>query len=609
MATVPLARWRPDVAALNSQFASDVVNVLCAATDYIPFPKLEPFSQAVPAQPTGAFSARNSTGQIVIFVGTASKIYQLNGTTLAWDHVSRLAADIAVNGTFATDTVWGKSGASVTISAGKAHFTASPTNEYLVETIAPTVGTTYKIVYTVSGYSAGGVTLTLTGGTTVSGTLRSANGTYTEYLTAATGNIGLAFIVTGTTTLDIDDVTMQGLAIYASTVDERWQFEQFGDYVVAVNINDNPQVFEIGVSTNFADLAGSPPRARYIKAWGDFLALMNLSGNENRVHWSALNDITGWTPGTNNSDYQDFPDGGVVQGSSSATNPFVILKRAIYAGTFVPGSVEIFTFTKIHEDRGAAAPYSIASRGSFTIFADSGGLFQLNSDGSVIPIGFEKIDRTVFGRITGPDLTALFAEIDPFFNRYYLAVRYTAPQDAFDKIIIYDWGVGEFTQIDMTQDVLFPLASGTLGYTLEGLSAISSSLDALPFSLDSKVWQGGAPVMAALDVDHKLGFYSGPNAEAIITTQEAGAVDGMVTRLHEILPAIDTHSFRVSIGARMRRSDAVVWSPYRGPSSNTGIVRGRSRSRYHMFKLQVLEDAPWTHAQSMDVNSQPAGSR
>jgi hypothetical protein len=411
------------------------------------------------------------------------------------------------------------------------------------------------------------------------------------------------------TTLDLDNVVNQALANYASTVDERWVFEQFGDYVVAVNINDNPQVFEIGVSTNFADLAGSPPRARYVKAWGDFLALMNLSGNENRVHWSALNDITGWTPGTNNSDYQDFPDGGVVQGSSSATNPFVILKRAIYAGTFVPGSVEIFTFTKIHEDRGAAAPYSIASRGSFTIFADSGGLFQLNSDGSVIPIGFEKIDRTVFGRITGPDLTALFAEIDPFFNRYYLAVRYTAPQDAFDKIIIYDWGVGEFTQIDMTQDVLFPLASGTLGYTLEGLSAISSSLDALPFSLDSKVWQGGAPVMAALDVDHKLGFYSGPNAEAIITTQEAGAVDGMVTRLHEILPAIDTHSFRVSIGARMRRSDAVVWSPYRGPSSNTGIVRGRSRSRYHMFKLQVLEDAPWTHAQSMDVNSQPAGSR
>jgi hypothetical protein len=843
MPTVPLARWRPDVAALNSQFASDVENVLCAATDYIPFPKLEPFSSAVPSQPTGAFSARNAAGQIVIFVGTADKIYQLNGTTLGWDNVSRLGTDSILTGTFAADTNWTKD-TGWTISGGAAHALAVAHGDGLSQTQTIAAGSTYKVVFTVSGYVAGGLTPTFTGGTPVSGTTVTANGTYTQYLVGVTGNTALEFTTTdpavtgendsftkimlhmdgadasttftdvnlggsahtwtaagnaqvdtaqskfggasalfdgtgdwittpdhadfalgtgdftiecwfncnaaggtvvrlagqnnntesvastsfqirrsvgnliqayvavgaatfnvlGTTqftnavntgwhhvavvrtggflflyidgvqegsataisgsindsanalrvgaggevtaetwvgwidefrlsvgiarytanftpattafrgnytTLDLDTVTNQALANYASTVDERWVFEQFGNYVVAVNINDNPQVFQIGVSTNFADLAGSPPRARYVKAWGDFLALMNLSGNENRVHWSALNDITGWTPGTNNSDYQDFPDGGVVQGSSSATNPFVILKRAIYAGTFVPGSIEIFTFAKIHHNRGAAAPYAIASRGSFTIFPDSGGLFQLNSDGSILPIGFEKIDRTVFSRISGPDLASLFAEIDPFFNRYYLAVRYTAPEDSFDKIIIYDWGIGEFTQIDMEQDVLFPLASGTLGYTLEGLDAISASLDALPFSLDSKVWQGGAPVMGALDADHRLGFYSGPNAEAIVTTQEAGADNGTVTRLHEIVPVVDTQSALVSIGARMRRSidDPVIWAPYRAQSTNTGIVRGRSRARYHTFKLKIPEDVVWTHAQAVTLNSQPAGSR
>jgi hypothetical protein len=120
--------------------------------------------------------------------------------------------------------------------------------------------------------------------------------------------------------------------------------------------------------------------------------------------------------------------------------------------------------------------------------------------------------------------------------------------------------------------ILFPLASGTLGYTLEGLSAVSASLDALPFSLDSKVWQGGAPVMAAIDASNKLGFYSGDNAEATITTQEFGATDGSLTRITEAMPMIDTQSALLSLGARMRRSpdDVVVWTAEAPQSANTG---------------------------------------
>lgn len=490
MATIPFAHWRPDVANLNSQYSSEVRNVLLAATSMIPFPKLVPFSAALPTAPTGGFAARNSVGDIVIFAGEATKLRKLNGTTLVWDDVSRPATT------------------------------------------------------------------------------------------------------------------------YASTVEERWRFEQFGNYVIAVNINDAPQVFEIGVSATFDNLAGSPPHARHVKAWGDFLALQNLSGNENRVHWSALNDITGWTPGTNNSDFQDFPDGGVVQGSSSATNPFILCRRAIYAGTFVPGSIEVFTFTKIHTARGAAAPYSIASRGSFTIFADTGGLFQLNSDGGITPIGFEKIDRTMFAQIEGSALAGIYAEIDPFFNRYYLAIKVDSASNAFDRIIVYDWGIGEFVQIDGELDILFPLASGTLGYTLEGLDAISTNLDTgIPFSLDSAVWQGGAPRMGAIDANFKLGFFQGGAAEATITTQEVGSVDGTVTRLNEVMPVIDTQSALVSIGGRFRRADPVVWSAERAQSSNTGIVRGNSRARYHTFRVRVPADTVWTHAQAISTNATSAGSR
>lgn len=489
MPVVNFAEWRPDSADLNSNVTADVENVLCADGSYIPFPKVAPFSDGLEATPFGAYSARDSAGQITIFAGTAGKLWRLNNTTLAWDDVS------------------------------------------------------------------------------------------------------------------------QAMTTYNSTVSERWRFAQFGNFLVAVNANDAPQVFELGVSTEFEDLAGSPPPARYIAVWGDFLVLGGLTGNPNRVHWSGLNNIEMWTPGTQNSDFQDFPDGGDVHGMTNATNPIIFQKGAIRLGTFVPGSTEVFTFQKIHDKRGSAAPYAIATRGAYTFFADSGGFFQIGPDGSLAPIGFEKVDRTIFNRINGSDLFGIIGEVDPFYSRVYWAVKYDSTSAAFDRLIVYDWNLTRWTQIDLNIDILFPLASGTIGYTLEGLDDVSTSLDALPFSLDSKVWQGGAPVMAAFDINNMLGFFSGNNAEATITTQEMGDVSGMVQRVNTMFPLVDTNDVYVSIGARMRRGDDFVWGMEAAPSSNTGIVRKKCRARFHKFRVRIPEDIVWNHAQGLNVDAVGAGMR
>lgn len=611
MATVSFAEWRPDVAMLNSSYAADVLNVLCADGSYIPFPQLEVYSTAMASTPFGAFSARDSAGQIVIFAGTATKLYKLNTTTLEWDHVSRLAANQITNGTFDADTDWTK-GTNVTIASGVGTFTATPDGQAFSQSQTLTAGKIYKVVFTVSAYTSGGVRALFTGGTSVVGTTRTALGTYTEYLTAATGNITLAIAAVGTSTLSVDNVTVQELATYSASADDRWRFAQFGDFVIAVNANDPPQVYEIGTSTEFADLGGSPPRARYVAVWGDFLALGGLTDNPNRVHWSALNDITGWTPGTNNSDYQDFPDGGDVMGMNDATNPIIFQKAAIRLGTFVPGSAEIFTFQKIHDKRGSAAPYAIASRGSFTFFADAGGFFQIAADGSIAPIGFEKVDRTVFGNIDGAELAGIIGEVDPFYARVYWAVKYDSTTDAFDRLIVYDWNLQKWSQIGGSFEILFPLASGTIGYTLSGLDAVSATLSGLPFPLGSKVWQGGAPIMAAFDTDNKLGFFSGGASQATLTTQEMGSTGAEVQRVKDITPIIDAEDLAglfVSIGARLRRSDPVVWSAEATPSTNTGVVRKKSRARFHQFKLRVAADSVWNHAQGLDVISEPAGLR
>ena len=407
------------------------------------------------------------------------------------------------------------------------------------------------------------------------------------------------------TTLVWDDVS-QALTTYSANIDNRWCFEQFGEYVVAVNINDDPQYFELGVSTTFVDLPGSPPRAGFVRAWGDFLALLNLATNANRAHWSALNDITGWTPGVNNSDYQDFPEGGVIQGSSRATNPLIIMERAIYLATFVPGSSIIFSFVKIHDGRGAKSPYSVCSRGENTFFADEGSFFQLGADGSIVDIGFEKVSRTIFGQMAAPDIATIIGAIDPFYSRVYWTLDLTGA-GIYGTIIIYDWLQGRWSIASQVNNGIFPAA--TAGYTLEGLDAISTNIDLLPYSLDSKVWQGGAPVLAAFDADFKLGFFNGPNKEATITTQEQGDRTGGVTLISSIYPVVDNDNCTVAIGSRFKRGETVTWTGELTPTSATGRVDKLNAARFQRVRVTIPAGETWTHAQGADIEAKAAGRR
>lgn len=406
---------------------------------------------------------------------------------------------------------------------------------------------------------------------------------------------------TNMTWVDVSRVT----PAYAANADARWCFEQFGDFVVAVNINDDPQVFQLGVSTVFAALAGSPPRASFVKAWGDFLCLMQLATNPDRVHWSALNNITIWTPGVSNSDFQTFPEGGVVQGSSRATNPLIILERAIYLGTFVPGSSIIFSFVKIHDGRGAKSPYSIASRGENTFFADEGSFFQITADGAIADIGVEKISRTIFGQLASADAAAMVGAIDPFYSRVYWTMD-RGETGSYYFILIYDWVQGRWSNAGRTNYGIFPAA--TAGYTLEGLDAFGS-LDTLPYSLDSKVWQGGAPVLAAFDATYRYGFFNGPNKVAVLTTQEKGDLSGGVTLISSVYPVVDSDNCTIAIGSRMKRGEVVVWTNEITPTAATGRADKLNAARFQRVRVTIPAGEVWTHAQGVEIAAKPIGRR
>jgi hypothetical protein len=128
-------------------------------------------------------------GQIDIYSGTQpanADTTEGAGTLLATLDIPDGSTSQVANGAMAADTDWTK-GAGWTIAAGVASSDGSQSADSdLSQTpaVALVAGYQYEVTYTVSNYSAGNV-VAVVGDT--EGTDRSANGTYTEIITAGAG--------------------------------------------------------------------------------------------------------------------------------------------------------------------------------------------------------------------------------------------------------------------------------------------------------------------------------------------------------------------------------------------------------------------------------------
>lgn len=73
---VEFGEWRPDVAELDTKFASEVVNVFAGVNSYLPCPSLLRFATtALPSPVCGLYAARTIGGEWKIYGGTTTKLY------------------------------------------------------------------------------------------------------------------------------------------------------------------------------------------------------------------------------------------------------------------------------------------------------------------------------------------------------------------------------------------------------------------------------------------------------------------------------------------------------------------------------------------------------
>jgi hypothetical protein len=248
-------------------------------------------------------------------------------------------------------------------------------------------------------------------------------------------------------------------AAYTTALDGFWEFIQFGEFVICTNFADVPQVYQLDVSATFANLGGSPPRAKHIAVIEPgFVVLghLNVAGTiyPNGQQWSAYNDHTNWDAG----------HGGGVRGaadprccrSAGGCEGLSGRRRGERRGVLRYGIFRMGTRSRVvfqfigavrAPDYGPFSVVAIGVKNSQTValfFGDDG--FHAFDGTSTQPIGMNKVDQYALSLFSRANQARICASLDPTRN----LVLWMLPNqgDTSTVLIAFNWDLAAFSELD-----------------------------------------------------------------------------------------------------------------------------------------------------------------
>lgn len=383
---------------------------------------------------------------------------------------------------------------------------------------------------------------------------------------------------------------------YSST--EFWQFTQFGAQVIAANGVDKLQAWDMTSASKFVDLAAAAPTASFVTVVRDFVVAGKTATYPNRVLWSDINNETNWTAGSGSqADNQDIPDGGEIRGLTGGEFGIVLMERGLYRMTYI-GAPLFFQFDNIARNVGCYESRSVTQYGPMTFFLSDDGFFMTDGQ-QVKPIGVDRVDRWFYSNADPSQFSKMSAAVDPVNKLVIWSFR-----DIFNvqKLLMYNWAADKWSHADSGADYIAGIASAST--TLEQLDNISASLDALPASLDSRLWTGGKLILGGV-ASTKIVTFAGSALTGTINTGDLSG-EGQETLVRLVRPQIDGGSATVSIASRTRLDGSVSFGTAVAASSENRVSL-RSRGNYH--RLSVTPTGNFSTAVGVDVDIVAVGNR
>ncbi|MEC9315417.1 MAG: hypothetical protein VYB22_11065, partial [Pseudomonadota bacterium] len=319
-----------------------------------------------------------------------------------------------------------------------------------------------------------------------------------------------------------------------------WEFQRWGDKVIAVTKGEPPQIIDMTTGGNFADLGGTPPEARHIAVVRDFVVLGNLveSGTPyaNKLRWSGINDETDWAPSAaTQSDSQILQgDGGFIQAIVGGEYGVIIQDNSIWRMTYV-GPPVVFQFDEVETGRGTNAPNSVVSLGSMVFYLGKDGFYVFDGNSSK-NISANKVSDYFYDDLDVSYQQDITAAIDPKNTLVIWNYHSIANTGTPDKQIIFNWTTGRWSFAE--NDLIQVNYSRQSAYTLDSMDTVLASIDDPAPSFDSRFWKGGAILLSGFNTDNKMVVFTGDALSGVIETDEKQLSPGMRSLVTGIRPLV-----------------------------------------------------------------------
>lgn len=401
--------------------------------------------------------------------------------------------------------------------------------------------------------------------------------------------------------LEFDDVSRLLGGDYAVPENDYWSFTQYGQRLIAGNLQDTPQYIDIDTGTNFAALPNAPV-ARFWTVMEDRLIASCLATNSEAIKWSDVNDSENWTPTTGGSlaGDQEFPDHGAVQGVFPHAG-VVMLERGLRS--IIPTyDTSSFRFPELTSQKGTVAPYATVELGN-TIFWLSDDDFYFGNAESQRGLGAKRFAAYFFEQLNLNRIYQMYATFDPFATRVMWAYP-TGDTDYNDRIIGIDWSLDRAFEMEIDTYVLGRLARP--GYTLEALETVLgyATLADVPVPFGSRTFMGGQPLFARIGTDFKLASFEGPNLAATFETGTLFLGAPKRARLRKAWSYVEGaggDDVTLQVASMNKLSQTPTYGSAVSQQAQ-GHYPLNDDGKFHKLKFVIPAEKTWKHAKGYDLD-------
>lgn len=391
---------------------------------------------------------------------------------------------------------------------------------------------------------------------------------------------------------------------------DNWEFTKYGDRVIASNITDSLQYYDMGTSSAFADLPGSPPSAAHIATVRDFIMLGNIASlGPNYLQWSGYNNTEIWTPSIKTqSDYQQLPGrAGAVQRVVPGEYAVVFCEHSIFRADYA-GPPLIFQIDELERKRGTPSPNSVAWAGGLVFYFGWDGFYMFDGIKST-PISHNRTSRWFVTNAASDALSSMRGAVDRLNQIVMWAFKSSASSAINDRLILFNWGANKWAYAEVDTQIIDEYVSS--GYDLDTLDTpLPSGIDIDSIPMESSLYQGGALNLQAFNSSNQGATFSGDPLDACIDTKEISSPDQrrlMTNSARAMVEGSPTTSITLQIGTRNTLQENETFSTAKAANGINGEVSLRANSRYQRFRCNI--SGGFEHANGVKPNSRVSGGR